>query len=225
MQKKTIGIYGKERKWILVLFTVVYLALAAMYSLFNHPRPWTFYLGIFVDDWISFMPAWIVMYVIWYLYLPLIGLLLFVKDRQMYFRWILSFVLGMVSCFVIYSIFQTTVPRPDVSGPGLFYQMVRMVYSNDLPYNCFPSIHVLTSTISIIVLGKLQAYSRPLKAGLIVLGWLINFSTLFVKQHVFADLVSGVLLASCVYWASVRVGNRLYGANARQALQENIEAT
>lgn len=222
MQKKSIEIFRKQHKWILLILTLVYVGLGAMYPLFNHPRPWTFYLGTFIDDWISFTPAWIVIYIVWYLYLPLIGVMILLKDRQMYFRWILSFVLGMVSCFVMYSIFQTTVPRPDVSSPGIFYQMVRMIYSNDLPYNCFPSIHVLTSTICIIVLGKLQAYSRSLKWGLITLGWLINLSTLFVKQHVFADLVSGVLLATGVYWGSVWIGNWLFDVNANQVLQENV---
>lgn len=184
----------------LIGLAMFYVGASAFYPYFNHPRPWTFSFVIFIDRLIKFSPAWIVFYVIWYAYLPLLGIFLFRKNRQLYLRWIIAMILGIGSSFFIYSVFQTTVPRPLVGGKDVFSAMVRIIYSNDQPYNCFPSIHVLTTFITMLAIGKLQDIRKIIAGGAFIVGWLINFSTLFTKQHVFADMLAGIALATLTFY-------------------------
>lgn len=187
---------------VLMGLAVFYVAASAFYPYFNHPRPWTFSFVISIDRLIKFTPAWIVFYVIWYAYLPILGVMLFRQNRRLYLRWIMAMIIGIASCFAIYSIFQTTVPRPVVAGNDIFSAMVRTIYSNDKPYNCFPSIHVLTTFITMLAVSKLQDIRKIITGAAFIIGWLINFSTLFTKQHVFLDMMAGILLATLAFYVA-----------------------
>ncbi|AZR73684.1 hypothetical protein BBF96_09975 [Anoxybacter fermentans] len=207
--------YRQNEKIILLFLSGLYLLISSLYPLFNHPKKFTFYFGIFLDNFVPFTPYWIIPYIIWYAYIPLVGFIIFLNNRKFYLKLILSFNIGVLICFVIYSIFQTTVPRPDVIGTDIFSQLVRIIYKNDLPYNCFPSIHVLTTYLCMKVIKKVEEIKKNLKIFFIIIGWLINLSTLFVKQHVFLDLVSGILLATLVFNLVSGLVERFYSVEAK----------
>jgi membrane-associated phospholipid phosphatase len=100
---------------------------------------------------------------------------------------------------VTYYFFQTTTPRPVVDGTDFLSSLVQIIYRNDEPFNCFPSIHVYTT--SLMVVGILNSTFRNKWNVLVIsiISILINLSTLFVKQHVILDVVSGVGLAILIY--------------------------
>lgn len=71
-----------------------------------------------------------------------------------------------------------------MQGNDLMSRLVLFVYRNDAPYNCFPSIHCLSSYLLFIAARNSKA-TRPLAVTVIgVLAAVIIASTLFVKQHV-----------------------------------------
>jgi membrane-associated phospholipid phosphatase len=78
---------------------------------------------------------------------------------------------------------------------------VRLTYSLDSPYNCFPSLHVANSFIS-----ALACYRVHLTLGLAAAVWasLIGASTLLTKQHYVVDVVAGVLMAALAYFLFLR---------------------
>lgn len=106
---------------------------------------------------------------------------------------------GLILCYSVYYLFQTTVPRPDVNSNGLISSMVQFIYATDQPYNCFPSIHVLSSYIVIKAVMQCRQISKQLKSFIVIFCWFIIASTLFVKQHVLLDVAGGILLAELLY--------------------------
>ncbi|WP_307411882.1 phosphatase PAP2 family protein [Paenibacillus sp. W2I17] len=74
--------------------------------------------------------------------------------------------------------------------------MVRFVYTTDQPYNCFPSIHVLTSYL---MLRGGHVFNRTIHLIIAINSILIIISTVLVKQHVVADILGGILVGSYVF--------------------------
>lgn len=180
---------------MLLLLALGYLALNSLYPLLNRPLANTFYLGTTLDDWIPFSAPWIIPYVVWYLYLPTAALLLMSRNQQRCAQAILSMILGLACSFLIFSFFQTTVPRPEVLGSDIFSAAVRVIYKIDEPYNAFPSIHVLATFILMLVAARTKELEWPIKATLGAVGIAIILSTVFVKQHVVADILGGIVVA------------------------------
>lgn len=67
----------------------------------------------------------------------------------------------------------------------------------DTPYNCLPSLHVSAACLAGIV-----AYKGGYRGGRWFVAWAlaISISTLTTKQHLFADVISGAVLAIVSYW-------------------------
>ena len=77
----------------------------------------------------------------------------------------------------------------------------KTVFWFDTPIlNCFPSLHCAMSLLFITFIIEVKDVNRVIKAIIIFISILIMASTLFVKQHVFIDLVSGDLIALVVYY-------------------------
>ncbi|MFD1356503.1 phosphatase PAP2 family protein [Fictibacillus halophilus] len=152
-----------------------------------------------VDHQIPFVEIFVVPYLLWYAFIFLMFVYFCIYDRAIYYRTLLSFCVGMLGCYVIYFFFQTTVPRPELVGNGILTSMVKYVYGADQPFNCFPSIHVLSSYL--MILGIRHSKLWTIKKDIIVstIAYSIILSTLFVKQHVVLDVVAGVLLGSLLF--------------------------
>lgn len=207
-------------KTALLLLALVYLAANAIYPMLNKPLATTHYLGTALDDWLTFSPVWAVPYVIWYLYLPGVGILLMYRDRKACATALLAMLLGLICSYITFALFQTTVPRPDVPGADLFSELVRQIYKADQPYNAFPSIHVLASSILMLTAAKSPGLGKKAKAVIYIVGVLIIFSTLFIKQHVAADVLGGMVFA----WAAYTIVSRyllpvIFGEEDQKCLQ------
>jgi membrane-associated phospholipid phosphatase len=104
------------------------------------------------------------------------------------------------------------VPTDTLSGWAL-----ALNYRIDPPLNCFPSLHVTTTTLTAIVLARV---SRPLGWLGATVAALIAISTLFVKQHYLLDVVGGGLLGAVV--AATMLGSRRdsspFGARRRSSV-------
>ncbi|QMV40866.1 phosphatase PAP2 family protein [Cohnella cholangitidis] len=167
------------------------------YVMQNHPGGNVLSLVTEVDRSTPFISEFAAPYMLWYPFLFLVFFLVLRQDKIKYYRLLLALCIGLLLSNLVYLFFQTTVPRPEVESTGFFNHLVAIVYANDEPYNCFPSIHVLSSTLMIFGLQSLRWRWRiPLAA----FAMLIIASTLFIKQHVIADLLAGMLLAKFAFW-------------------------
>ncbi len=111
----------------------------------------------------------------------------------------------MTVCCIIYWIYPHGQPlREPLTGneSNVFDWLVaNVIYANDTPTNCAPSIHVANSIFTTIALQRSDAMKkyRILLVGAHVLNLLIIASTLFIKQHSVIDAILGIALAAVVY--------------------------
>lgn len=176
--------------------------LAKIYELLNTRSHKAADLATSIDQAIPFLSIFIIPYILWYAYIFCYLVYICFKDTRVYLKTLIMIVVGELICFVIYFFFQTTVPRPTIAGDNLLNNLVQWIYTNDRPFNCFPSIHVLTTFA--IMLASLHIKNKHLITNLFihVTGSLIIISTLFVKQHVIFDMVGSMFLVSFLYGIS-----------------------
>jgi membrane-associated phospholipid phosphatase len=176
--------------------------LNIFYGLLNNGHRGAGSLIIDLDRSIPFLKIFIVPYLIWYPFIMLGLIYLCLKDRSTYLRTLFAFAGGLAVCYVIYYFYQTTVPRPILSGSDLLSRLVAFTYATDQPFNCFPSIHVLSTYLIMIGMSASEQTSRGIRWFTHIFGIMIILSTLFVKQHVVLDVAGAVLVAEVLFFAA-----------------------
>ncbi len=193
MQNRTLQILGRICFSILIpLATIIHVSL-------NIPSPDDHIVKIFIDDMIKVTPIFAIPYLFMFLYITISLIYFAVVDYRLYFKLLASVVTGMLICFAVYYFYPTTVPRPNINGNDIFSKMVIYIYSSDNPYNCFPSIHVLSAYLPLLFAFKYKK-STFIKVFTLIGSISISLSTLFVKQHYFMDAVASVILGTILYF-------------------------
>lgn len=198
------GIFGTG--WMnagigILLVVGVYFS-SKLYAVLNH-GPNVIFLRSPIDDLIPLFPPMVIPYTSLepFIYATLVLFLLF--RTRMFQSAALSMITAWFVSFAFYYFLQSYMERPALVGNDPFIQMIREVYAGDNAYNCFPSLHTSLSTI--LGIHWLRVDKR---IGTPIAIWvaLIVLSTMFVKQHYIADVVSGLILA---FGASTLFLNRL----------------
>ncbi|GAA0133248.1 phosphatase PAP2 family protein [Paenibacillus sp. YSY-4.3] len=184
----------KPLLWILAI-----PVLNIFYGVLNHGNTTVRSLMIPWDDHIPFISAFIIPYILWYPFIISMLFAYFIKNKTTYYRTLLTLCLGLVASYITFFFYQTTVGRPEITETGLTYWLVNFIYMTDGPYNCFPSIHVLTSYLMLKGLAECN-WSALSKWTIIIASWTITASTVFVKQHVLLDIVGAIVLVEVLYF-------------------------
>lgn len=169
-----------------------------IYRKLNNPLNGCYNLVTFLDKQVPFIKEFIVVYWAWYPFLILVLVYFCFNYRNIYYKTMITIILGMLLCYMTYFFFQTTVPRPALYGRDIFIGIIKLTYRWDKPFNCFPSIHVLTTYAAIR--GCMEGVKNKFnKMSINFTGIFIILSTQFVKQHVILDLISAIILAEILY--------------------------
>jgi membrane-associated phospholipid phosphatase len=189
-----------------VLGTTVLIGLffVAYFHLLHHPEyavrtvPLTS-----LDRIIPFEPAALFIYLTLWLYVGVgPGLQPDLRALVAYGLWIGGL---CATGLVIFLLWPTNVPPmgADPSGSAGF-SMLRGV---DAAGNAFPSMHVATATFTMLRIRDVwRRIGAPALIHMVNLTWCsaIVLSTLFIKQHVVLDVISGALLGAAFAVASLR---------------------
>ncbi|MEC0299481.1 phosphatase PAP2 family protein [Peribacillus frigoritolerans] len=204
-------------------YLLLLMITSSIYSIINQSSGHAVDVTTIIDGEIPFIKEFAVPYLLWYPYIY--GLLIYYcfVDRKHYFIGLGSLISGKLLCFLVYCLWQTTVPRPEVVGNDIFAQLMRFIYSHDQPVNCLPSIHVLTTFIMMIVAHKRKEEHKWEYASVTAFGTLIILSTLFTKQHAVLDALAGILLACGVYAAVQYTFHALPGFQANHYAARQIK--
>lgn len=143
------------------------------------------------EELIPMMPVFIVPYIYWYLYIIIGFAIIGKKNEFQYKNFLLTLYLGMCICYLIYAIFPTEYMRPIVDNSTIFNKLINIIYSMDKPFNCFPSIHVLSTYCVMRFTGK---NNKIIYCYTIIVGILIILSTVFIKQHFILDIIGSILI-------------------------------
>ena len=178
---------------------IAYLFLAiATYELLNHiGRPQLIDLSTSFDRSIPVVPVFVIPYLS---FIPILFVVLpaiLWRDPNRFKVFGLTVFVTQMVLNVLYLLVPGTLTRPELSGSDPFTVLLRdLVWKLDEPINTFPSNHVALSVIAILTLGFISGWRKywALQVWLV----LVCASTLFVHQHVLADVVGGVVCGALV---------------------------
>ncbi|MFZ5724297.1 MAG: phosphatase PAP2 family protein [Pseudomonadota bacterium] len=159
-------------------------------------------LSTAVDDWVPFLP-----WTVW-IYMSHIVLLFsgwwFMVQSETGARAFWAVVICAALAGIWYFFMPNELPRrtlAEIDADGATRAMWAFLLSADNPTNCFPSLHVAMASLAAIGLAAAGSFWRlagPLWA------MAIAATTLTTEQHVFVDVVGGILLAVFCLWVTHR---------------------
>lgn len=154
------------------------------------------------DRMIPVVPAWIFIYCSFFLFW--FGNFIYIAKlgKEHWYRFMAADLLTRAICAAIFILLPTTNVRPDIVGQDVASKLLRYVYMTDPPTDLFPSIHCLVSWLCFIGLRGNPKVPKWYRRFSCVFALLICASTLFVRQHVIADVVSGIAIAEICYAVS-----------------------
>lgn len=154
-----------------------------------------------LDRAFPLVPIWALVYGALYLFLILLPIFVVRQDEQIQ-RTVFAYLLIWITAYGFFVVYPTVAPRPArVVGEGFAVWGLRVLYSTDPPYNCFPSLHVAHSFVSALACGRVH---RGVGIFATLCATLVAMSTVFTKQHYILDVIAGVLLAFVAYVAFLR---------------------
>jgi membrane-associated phospholipid phosphatase len=151
--------------------------------------------------------------------MPLISLFV-MKDWHRFNVALVAFIVANLTAFVVYLALPIAYARPEL-GTSLPEKILAMEYAADFHpgANKLPSMHVAMSWIMVCAMWR-QARHRFVDWTLAALASLITVAAVFVKQHLWIDVIVGVPWG----FASFAIAGALYrrrvpkNASAREAL-------
>ena len=163
------------------------------------------YINVPLDYEIPFVKAFVIPYVLWYVYVVITFAYLLIVSTEEFKRATLLFLLGDIISLMIYIIYPTAINfRPEtVDGRGLLAEVVRIIYSSDKPVNVCPSLHCYVSLVMNLAILKSSGIKGRkaiiIKTMSCILAFTICLSTLFIKQHSVIDFVVALIMVVCLY--------------------------
>lgn len=195
------------------------LFLNFFYEALDNPSRGVHNLVTPIDKSIPFLKIFVIPYVLWYLYIAVVMLFLCIADRDTYYKTLFSYMLGLIISYIVFFFYQTTVLRPTVTGNDFLSWLLLIVWGNDKPYNCFPSIHVIVCYIIVRGIAVCKEKSRAKTISAAVVSFFIIISTLFVRQHVIMDVLSGMIVGELAFMISeIFGGGRIFSWLEKQFL-------
>ncbi len=149
-----------------------------------------------LDRFFPLQPTWAIVYGSLYFFLILLPVLV-VRQEEHIRRTVFAYLTVWILAYVSFLVYPTVAPRPvEVIGEGFGVWGLRLLYSADPPYNCFPSLHVAHSFVSALTCFRLH---RGLGIAAMIAASLVGASTLYTKQHYILDVTAGIFLAAIAY--------------------------
>jgi len=153
-------------------------------------------LNTVADQKLPFIPIFVFPYVALF---PMFLLpFCLVRDREFFRVTAWSYITLMVFCYLIFWNFPVKMERPSFVEHDFTTWVLAAVYNNDVPANCFPSMHAAMS-----MMAALTIYSVDKIRGFIALlvTVMIGISALLIKQHYIADILAGFGITAIIYYA------------------------
>lgn len=157
-----------------------------------------------LDGYIPFCEYFVIPYVLWFAFVA-VTVLYFAfctEKRNEYYQIAGNLCAGSVIFLVISFFFPNGQDlRPELTGDGIFIQIVGLIYRLDTPTNIFPSLHVYHATACCIALLKTKTgkHQQGMRISVVILTVLIILSTVFLKQHSLADVIFALFLNAVFY--------------------------
>ncbi len=157
-----------------------------------------------IDDWIPFNEYFVIPYIIWFAYVAW-GICYFgFRNKQEFYQLCIFLFTGMT----LFLIISTVYPNGHHLRPtyfahhNIFTYVCNLLYKSDTATNLFPSIHVYNSLGIHFAVARSREFrhNTVIKFISFILCIAIVLATMFLKQHSFFDVATGILLAGIMYY-------------------------
>lgn len=179
-------------------------------------------LSLPIDRLIPFVPWTVVIYLVCYLFWAVNYVLACQQEPEAVYRFFSADLMAKTVCLLCFLLLPTTLVRPVPGDATLFCRITGALYTVDAADNLFPSIHCLTSYFCFIAVRRRPEIPRPYRVFSLLFALAVCVSTLTVRQHVFVDVVAGVLLAEISYQLVARTPLPRIYRRAMSALFERL---
>ncbi len=159
-----------------------------------------------IDDMIPFLPQFVVVYLGCYVTWLLSYWFIAREEREICYRFFGAEITAKVVCTAIFLLFPTSMARPEITGSDIFSQMMGFVYSMDTPDNLFPSLHCFASWMAWRGLLPCKNVPKWYRVTAFIFMVLVLGSVVFTKQHLFVDIIGGILIAELGWLISNATG-------------------
>lgn len=164
-----------------------------------------------IDGLFPVVTVFIIPYVWAYLFWGMAPMAVSKCDRDYFYDFLAGYIFSCLLGALILTFAPTYMDRVAEGllddSPGFLNWLRRFWYSLDggeKAYNLFPSFHCINSTIAYLGVRKRKEIPKWFRIYSLVTAILIYFSTLFVKQHYFVDVISGIIIAIVGYAVCIR---------------------
>lgn len=205
---------GKKIAGYAIVIGLVYLALQHGFYLVGHYlATWIgfepFLPKIALDDMIPIVSAFIIPYVWAYVYWAMGPMVVSKCEKTHFADYMAANLVACVLGMLALAFFPTYMDRiaeglyavPD--NPTIFDKLRLFWYSLDgsaMAYNLLPSFHCINSTLCYLGVAGRKEIPFWYRAYSLVITFVIFASTLYVKQHYFLDVVTGMALGAVAYF-------------------------
>ena len=153
-----------------------------------------------LDERIPFVPWTVIIYLGCYVFWVVNYIIGCRQDGEKAFRFISADFAAKLVCLLCFLVFPTTNTRPAIEGNSVWDNLMRLVYRLDAADNLFPSIHCLTSWLCFIAVRDNKKIPGWYKTASLLITVSVCISTLTTRQHVWIDVIAGILLAEGSYF-------------------------
>lgn len=156
-----------------------------------------------IDQYIPFIEAFIIPYLLWFAYIAVAGIYFFFKEKESFCKLMYVGMIGMTIFIIVSYIYPNGLElRPETfARDNIFVELTKMIYSMDTPTNVLPSIHVFNSmAVYFAVKNSPRLKENKLaRAGAFLMTFSIILSTMFLKQHSVVDVLTALILSCLSY--------------------------
>ena len=147
-----------------------------------------------LDSLFPLAPAWSLVYLS--LFLAALLPVFVVHQQELVRRVVWMYLSTWLTAYAVFLLYPTAAPlHAKLTGGGFTDEVMRGLYDSDVPYNCFPSLHVAQCYLAACCCYKLHQ-----RTGTVAFVWasFVALSTLYTKQHYVADVLAGAALAFAI---------------------------
>lgn len=148
-----------------------------------------------LDTATPFIPFFSLVYVSAYPFWYLTYYFLCSEDTKTARGIVIANVLAKLLSGAIFIIMPTCTVRPEITGTGFGAFVLNIVYNADTPVNLFPSIHCLESWFCFTFTRNKKNWPVGVRIYIFLHAFAICLSTVFTAQHVWIDILGGILVA------------------------------
>jgi len=184
----------KGNKFLIFFLLVAYFSLA--YNILGYiPHYASFEASTFIDKIIPLVPFFVIFYLIGFVFsvVPL-----FITEEKKEFYWLaVNYFLILTVSFVFFVLIPIEFKKDFAMGSGFFSRLIELIQFVDSDFNNFPSLHVSLNLFTVLFV---KDKNSRLGLWLLPIPILIILSTMFVKQHLFIDVIGGIIIAALFYY-------------------------